>query len=129
MGIAALILGVLGLIVAWIPFCGMVAFIPCLIGLGLGIADVVIKGRRGESKTMGIVGTVLNAVALVVVIIWTVIVASQAAAVANDPEFRETFQKEFQKAIEEAEKKAQEQGGTVTVTTEDVVVEAPAQQK
>ena len=69
MGIAALILGIVGLVIAWIPFCGILALIPCLVGLGLGIADIIVKGKRGEPKGMGIAGTVLNAVALLIVIL------------------------------------------------------------
>ena len=101
MGVAALILGILSLIVAVIPFCGIVALLPCLIGLGLGIGDIIVKHKHGQSKGMGIAGTVLNALALVFILIWTLLVAAQAAAVANDPNLQEAIQIEIQKAQEE----------------------------
>ena len=50
MGIAALILGIVGLVIAWIPFCGILALIPCLVGLGLGIADIIV--RIGKRETL-----------------------------------------------------------------------------
>ena len=84
MGVAALILGILGLIIAWIPLCGMVALLPCVIGLCLGIADIVVKSKREQPRGVGIAGTILNAVALAILIIWNVYIAAQ---IANDPEF------------------------------------------
>ena len=95
MGIAALILGIVGLVIAWIPFCGILALIPCLVGLGLGIADIIVKGKRGEPKGMGIAGTVLNAVALLIVILWSIVFAAQTASLMSDPEFKEAFSQEF----------------------------------
>jgi len=52
MGIAALILGIVGLVIAWIPFCGILALIPCLVGLGLGIADIILIGDPKEVNEM-----------------------------------------------------------------------------
>ena len=90
MGVAALILGIVGIIVAVIPMCGIFAFIPCLVGLGLGIADIVVKGKKGQPKGLGIAGTILNALAILFVILWTLCFA----AAASDPEFAEAFEME-----------------------------------
>lgn len=90
MGVAALILGIVGIIVAVIPMCGIVAFIPCLVGLGLGIADIVVKGKKGQPKGLGIAGTILNALAILFVILWTLCFA----AAASDPELAEAFEME-----------------------------------
>ena len=118
MGVAALILGILGLIIAWIPLCGMVALLPCVIGLCLGIADIVVKSKREQPRGVSIAGTILNAIALAILIIWNVYIAAQ---IANDPEFSTAFQQ----AMEEAAKK----NGTITVEAENVeVVETPIQE-
>lgn len=126
MGIAALILGIVGLVIAWIPFCGILALIPCLVGLGLGIADIIVKGKRGEPKGMGIAGTVLNAVALLIVILWSIVFAAQTASLMSDPEFKEAFSQEFKRQLEEAEKKADQDQNGVVVSTEEVEVQVQA---
>ena len=90
MGVAALILGIVGISVAVIPMCGIVAFIPCLVGLGLGIADIVVKGKKGQPKGLGIAGTILNALAILFVLLWTLCFA----AAASDPELAEAFEME-----------------------------------
>ena len=50
MGIAALILGIISIVIALIPVCGSIAFVPALVGLILGIVDTVKKGKAGEKK-------------------------------------------------------------------------------
>jgi hypothetical protein len=120
MGIAALVLGIIGLIISFIPFCGVIAFLPCLVGLALGIADIAVKSKRGQPKAMGIVGTILNGVALVIIIVWSIFLTAE---VVTDP----TFQENIQKAVEEAQKKAQENQGNIVVETGEVQVTVPAQ--
>jgi hypothetical protein len=106
MGLAALILGILGLMVAWVPFCGAIAIMPCLIGLGLGIADIAIRGKKREPVAMGIVGTVLNGVALLLVLIVSIAVVMSKADQA--PSFIESFKESYQRSYNEAIRKAQE---------------------
>lgn len=118
MGIAALVLGIIGLIISFIPFCGIIAFLPCLVGLALGIADIAVKGKRGQPKTMGIVGTVLNGVALVIIVVWSVFIAAGTAEAISDP----AFQQNIQKAIEDAQKKAKDGQGEVVVESGTVRV-------
>lgn len=78
MGIAALVLGIISIIIAFIPLCGSIAFLPALIGLVLGIVDIVKKGKTGESKGMAIAGTVLSAIALVFIIFWVFVFSTAA---------------------------------------------------
>lgn len=70
MGIAALVLGIISLIVSFIPFCGIIAFFPAVIGLILGIVDIVMKSKANQPKGMSIAGTVLSAIAIVFMIFW-----------------------------------------------------------
>ena len=69
---------------------------------------------------MGIVGTILNGVALVIIIVWSIFLTAE---VVTDP----TFQENIQKAVEEAQKKAQENQGNIVVETGEVQVTVPAQ--
>lgn len=74
MGVASLVLGIISLIIGFIPFCGMIAFIPAIIGLILGIVEIVKKSKEKASKGMGIAGTILSAISIVVMIFWFFVV-------------------------------------------------------
>ena len=50
MGIAALILGIISIVIALIPVCGSIAFVPALVGLILGIVDTVKKGKQEKKE-------------------------------------------------------------------------------
>jgi len=70
MGIAALVLGIISIIIGFIPLCGSIALLPAIIGLILGIVDVVQKKKKGEKLAVSITGLVLSAIAIVVIIFW-----------------------------------------------------------
>ena len=81
MGIASLVLGILSLLICWIPCVNYFAFIPAIVGLILGIVDTVQKSKKGENKGMSIAGIILTAIALVVIFLWTVVFGAAAANV------------------------------------------------
>ena len=83
MGIAALIIGIVSAVLAFIPLCGYIAFVPALVGLALGIVDIIQKSKKNESKVMGIVGVITNAVAIVIIIIVSALVFAVAGAAAD----------------------------------------------
>lgn len=66
MGIAALVLGIISIIIGFIPLCGSIALLPAIIGLILGIVDTVQKSKKGEKKGVSIAGLVLSAIAVAV---------------------------------------------------------------
>jgi hypothetical protein len=68
MGIASMVIGIIALVVGFIPLCGTWAVIPAVIGLGLGIADVVVKTMRRDARGMGIAGLVLNTLAIAIIV-------------------------------------------------------------
>jgi len=70
MGIAALIIGILSIIIAIIPFCGMIALLPAIIGLVLGIIDVVKKSKSEGKKGMGIAGIILTSLSIAFCFLW-----------------------------------------------------------
>ena len=70
MGVAALILGIISIIIGFIPLCGAIAFLPAVIGLILGIIDTVLKSKKGEKKGMSIAGIILSALAIVIISLW-----------------------------------------------------------
>ena len=76
MGIAALILGILSIIVGFIPLCGMIAFVPAIIGLILGIVDTIQKNKKGEKKGISIAGIILSAIAIIIISVWSFVIGN-----------------------------------------------------
>ena len=81
MGIASLILGILSLLICWIPCVNYFAFIPAIIGVILGIVDIVKKNKSGDKKGLAIAGLVLSIIAVVVICIWTFVIGAAASSV------------------------------------------------
>lgn len=83
MAVASLVLGIISILIAWIPLCGSIAGLPAFIGLILGIVALVqSKKNNGENKGMGIAGTVLNALALIIITVYTLVFT--AAAISSE---------------------------------------------
>ena len=86
MGIAALILGIISFILSFIPICGLVGLLPAIIGLILGIVEVVKKSKAGEPKGLGIAGIILTSIALIVSIVWNLVVVAAIGVAASEYE-------------------------------------------
>jgi hypothetical protein len=76
MGVAALVLGIVSLVIGLIPFCGTWALIPAIVGLILGIIDSIKKKKAGEPRGKAIAGTICSILAIVVIIFYYVVVIS-----------------------------------------------------
>ena len=81
MGVASLVLGILSILICWIPCVNYLAFVPAVIGVILGIVDTVKKSKSGEKKGMAIAGLILSAVAVVIIFLWTVIFGAAVSTV------------------------------------------------
>lgn len=100
MGIASLVIGIIGVILSFIPCVGMLAFIPVVVGLVLGIVDVVTKSQQNVPKGMGITGIILNSIALIIIIAWTAFFG--VAASSSSGEIEKKF-KEIEQQLEQAQ--------------------------
>ena len=80
MRVAALVLGIVSIILGFVPLCGVIAVIPAIIGLILGIVDAVKKSKSNEPKGMAIAGIILSALAIVIIVGWWVIALIGPAA-------------------------------------------------
>ncbi len=69
MDIASLVLGIVSLLFSFIPYCNYFMIIPAIVGLILGIIDVSQKSKLEMPKGIGITGIILNALALLIIII------------------------------------------------------------
>jgi hypothetical protein len=83
MGVASLVIGIVALISSFIPFCGIWALLPALVGLGLGIGEVVTKAKSGEPRGLGIAGLILNPLAIIVMVSWFWLAASMSEDAIN----------------------------------------------
>lgn len=72
MGIASMVLGIVTVLIAWIPFCGWVSFLPAVAGLVLGIIDIVSKHKLGKVSGMGIAGVICSSFAIIFNMIYLV---------------------------------------------------------
>jgi hypothetical protein len=75
-------------VIGFVPFCGAWAVVPAIIGLGLGIADLVVKTRRGEQRGTAIAGVVLNPVAIVVIVGWYFLFVYGATQAMEDAQWQ-----------------------------------------
>ena len=84
MGIASLVLGIVSIIIGFVPLCGAIAFLPAVIGLILGIIDMVKKSKSNEKKGQAIAGIVMCAIAILVIFFWVFIAAAGGATSSNN---------------------------------------------
>jgi len=70
MGVASMIIGIISLVIGFIPMCGFWAAAPAVVGLILGIVDLVLKSRRKQPRGKAIVGVILNPLAIIVIVAW-----------------------------------------------------------
>lgn len=70
MAVASLVIGIISLVIGFIPFCGAIALIPAIIALILGIVAIVQNKKKGEGIGMAIAGTILSALATIIIIFW-----------------------------------------------------------
>ena len=83
MGVASMVIGIVSAVLSFIPFCGMFAFLPAIVGLVLGIVDTVLKHKKQQPKSLGIAGIALNGAALLVIFLWVMVIGASAAASAS----------------------------------------------
>lgn len=94
MGVAALVLGIISIIVGFIPLCGAIAFIPAVVGLILGIVDTVKKSKKGEKKGVSIAGLILSAIAIVIISVWTLLIGKAVSSIDAN-EIQKAFDESF----------------------------------
>jgi hypothetical protein len=80
MAVASLVLGIVCLVVTFIPCIGWLAIIPSIVGLVLG-AVALKKAKNTRSPTgMAVTGLVLNIIALCIIILWVIIIGATVAS-------------------------------------------------
>ncbi len=110
MGIAALIIGIVAVVLGLIPGCGLIFGLPpAIVGLILGIIEMKKKGKANQPKGMGLAGTILNALAIVIILVWTLVIAAGAKeGVEGLEEFSSELEAAAETMAEEVESAAEE---------------------
>jgi hypothetical protein len=72
LGTAGFVLGLVGLVFAFIPLIGVIAWPLTILGLIFGILGITRASRgQADNKGLAITGVVLSAIGLVICVIWT----------------------------------------------------------
>lgn len=73
MGIAALVLGIISIIVSLVPGLGIIVFLPALIGSILGIIDVIIRKKSKLKIGVSLTGFILSFLSIGIMSIWIIV--------------------------------------------------------
>lgn len=73
LALAGLILGIIALVLFWLPLINFLSLLLALVGLGLSIASLVIVRRRGSAQGLSVAAVIVSAVALAAAILATVL--------------------------------------------------------
>lgn len=84
LGIASLVLGIVAAVIALIPVCGVIAFGPAVVGLVLGVINVVLRGKANLPKGVGIAGIILNIAAIAFILAYLYVILPQAAEAVKE---------------------------------------------
>ena len=106
MGVASLILGILALIVAWVPCVGIYALLFSVIGLILGAVGISAAKKSGKGKGLSVAGLVCNVIATAIALIWFFLIAKAADEVSSS-----SFADTLNKLSQEVEKSKSESTG------------------
>ncbi|MBN1388837.1 MAG: DUF4190 domain-containing protein [Bacteroidales bacterium] len=130
MGVAALIMGIISVVVAFIPCLGLLAFFTGIVAIVLGAIGISQASRANAPKGLGIGGLVTGALALLISIAQIVFFAGfsknfdfigdriEEAFEEVEKDIREDFEKgDFKITIEDGEDKIEIEG---TATKKDL---------
>jgi Domain of unknown function (DUF4190) len=113
MGIAALVCGILGLLLSFVPIIHFLGLLLCIIGIILGVVALGrVRRRVANNRVMPIVGIVLSVIGLLISAFWTVLVI-YGVSVTNQcvEEGRDTTSEELNQCIND---KVEERFGVST---------------
>lgn len=76
MGMASMIIGIVSVMVSLVPcLClGLPALLPAVLGLILGISDIITKRGTQESTGTAISGIILNTLSLLMITFWIMLI-------------------------------------------------------
>ncbi len=103
-GIIGVVLGVISLIVAFIPCVGVVAFIPGGLALIFSIISIVQANRGDGSKALGIASFIVSCIAIIIAVVWLMVfsgVSIITKKAIDNPDLIEQIGRDIKVAIED----------------------------
>ncbi|MBA3665559.1 MAG: SdpI family protein [Bacteroidetes bacterium] len=91
MGIAGMILGIVAIIVSFVPCFGWWAVVLAVVGLILSAVSMSQAQKAGASKGMAIAGLICSIIAIIIGSIWIFVIAKGAGMAAD--QFKEAMEK------------------------------------
>lgn len=74
MGIASFVLGIISILMGWIPFLCFIMLMTAIIGLILGIIDTIKKSKTNDkNKGFSIAGLVISAISIPIILIMSMV--------------------------------------------------------
>ncbi len=104
MGIIGIVLGVISLIVAFIPCVGVVAFLPGGLAIIFSIISIVQASRGNGAKNLGIASFVISSLAIIIAAAWLIIFSGVSVITNNamkDPDLFEQIGKDIKDAFDD----------------------------
>ena len=96
MGIVSLILGSISLVISWIPFVCILAFILAIVALILGIIDAIKKSKENNNKKwFAIAGIIISAIAIPIIIIIISVVSIKIGLIISTDEVYDDWETEY----------------------------------
>lgn len=94
MAIASLVLGIVSIILGFVPFCGTIAIVPAIVGAILGIVVIAKKQpevKEGEEspksqKGLAIAGLVMCIIAILVISYYLLVISAGVAMFGSELE-------------------------------------------
>jgi len=110
-GIIGIVMGIISLIVAFIPCVGIVAFVPGGIAIVFSIISIVQANRGNGAKTLGIVSLVISSIAIVIAAAWLMLfsgITTIANKAINNPEQLELLENELRDIFKDLDNQTHE---------------------
>lgn len=87
MGIASLIIGIISIIIAFIPNYGTLALILAFIAVIFGIIGMLQRNGQDRPSAMPIIATVISILAIAIIYVWVYVMHAPKRTVNNYPEY------------------------------------------
>lgn len=103
MGIIGIVLGILSLVVAFIPCIGIVAIFPGMLAIVFSVISISQATRGNGKKGLGIVSLIISVASVVIALLWILVIngtAIVADRVFNKSDKIQIFGKEFKDAFD-----------------------------
>ena len=110
-GIIGIVMGVISLIVAFIPCVGIVAFVPGGIAIVFSIISIVQANRGNGAKALGIVSLVVSSIAVIIAAAWLMLfsgLTTIANKAINNPEQLEVLENELRDIFKDLDNQTHE---------------------